>query len=169
MSATFVKVGHIGKSHGLKGELKITVEDAYFDDLVDIDSLLVAVGGQYVPYFVEYLRGDSLLKLEEVDTREAAALLQHKDVYLPADRVTAIPVAPETTPYEDWIGYTIVDEEWGEVGIINGIMDLPQHYLAEVNHQGKAVYIPLHPDLIIAVDAAQKAVLMLLPEGLLEL
>jgi ribosomal 30S subunit maturation factor RimM len=44
MSTTFVKVGRIGKTHGLKGELKITIDDPYFDDLMGVDSLLVAVG-----------------------------------------------------------------------------------------------------------------------------
>lgn len=169
MSATFVKVGRIGKTHGLKGELKITIDDPYFDDVMGVDSLLVAVGGQYVPYFVQYLRSDSLLKLEDVESREAGALLQHKDVYLPADRVSAAPLEEEDVPFEEWLGFTIADVEWGDVGTIDAIMDLPQHYLAEVSHQGKPVYIPMHPNLILEVQLDTRRVVMQLPEGLLEL
>jgi 16S rRNA processing protein RimM len=48
-------------------------------------------------------------------------------------------------------------------------MDLPQHYLAEVSYQGKPVYIPMHPDLILEVQLDTRRVVMQLPEGLLEL
>ena len=169
MSEDFIKVGRIGRVHGLRGELKFSAEEDYIEDIIKAQSFLVRLGGQYIPYFVEYLRTTSLLKLEEVDDKELATLLQHKDVFLPATSIEQI-VEPEAdTPYEDWIGYTIVDEKLGELGKITAIVDLPQHYLAEVLHGEKTIVIPLHDDLIVGLDVERKALLMELPEGILEL
>jgi 16S rRNA processing protein RimM len=169
MSENFVKVGRLGRVHGLKGELKFSIEEAYLEDTINAKSLLIHLGGQYIPYFVEYLRKSSLLKLEEVGDKEMAQLLQHKDVFLPASAISeAVEEVPDN-PYSHWVGYKIVDEEKGELGEIQAIIDLPQHYLAEIAYEGKTVAIPLHDDLILGLDPEGKAVLMQLPEGLLDL
>lgn len=171
MNKALVKVGRLGKAHGLKGEIKVKIEDAFFDDLVSSDSLLIEISGQYIPYFVDAWRSDgALLKLEEVDDKEAAFLLQQKDIYLPEDKISE-PDTPtdEGTPFDHWINWTIQDSEIGKVGQIDDVVDLPQHYLAEVNINGNTVMIPLHEDLIESVDEKAKLITMNLPEGLLEL
>lgn len=171
MKKALVKVARLGRAHGLKGEIKIKIEEAYFDDLISSESLLVEISGQHIPYFVEAWRSDgALVKLEEVDEKEAAALLQQKDVYLPESQLSEVEVvSTEGTPYDHWEGWTIEDEEAGVIGTIAGIVDLPQHYLAEVDYQGKIVMIPLHEDLIKVADSQSKRVTMNLPEGLLGL
>lgn len=169
MSETFVKVGRIGRVHGLKGELKFSIEEDYEEDAVEAKSFLLQIGGQYIPYFVEYLRKSSLLKLEDVNDKEMAQLLQHKDVFLPASVISEIVEEEPDNPYADWVGYKIVDEERGLLGEILAVMDLPQHYLAEIQYEDRTVVIPLHDDLILGIDPVEKAVLMQLPEGLLDL
>lgn len=171
MKKALVKVGRLGRAHGLKGEIKIKIEDAYFDDLLESESLLIEISGQHIPYFVEAWRsGGTLVKLEDVDEKEAASLLQQKDIYLPKDQLpeTEVP-SDEGTPYDHWVGWTIEEEEKGIIGTIAGVVDLPQHYLAEVDYHGKLVMIPLHEDLIQQADTQAKRITMSLPEGLLEL
>ncbi|MEL6832529.1 MAG: ribosome maturation factor RimM [Bacteroidota bacterium] len=171
MRKGLVKVGRLGKTHGLQGELKVSLEDQYFDEVVELDSLLVNIGGQPIPYFVEAWRsGGNLVKLEEVDSKESAALLQQKDLMVAENQVSAVSEAPEgITPFDSYINWTIEDATIGLIGTINSIVDLPQHYLAEVAHAGKVVMIPLHEDLISTVDDKQQKILMELPEGLLDL
>jgi 16S rRNA processing protein RimM len=170
MIGEVVKIGRIGRTHGFKGELKISVEEAYQQDALACKSLLVAIGGQYIPHFVQYLRGTTnmLLKLEEVNDKEAASVFQQKDLYLRANQVTVAPEEEEDS-LADWIGLTIVDEHLGVIGPITDVFDLPQQFLAEVSYQAKTVMIPLHEDLILAVDPEKGEILMDLPEGLLEL
>lgn len=169
MSENFIKVGRIGRVHGFKGELKFNADEEYLEDIIHAKSFLIHLGGQYIPYFVEYLRKSSLLKLEAVDDKEIAQLLQHKEVFLPASVIREAVEEVSDNPYADWIGYKIVDEERGELGEISEVIDLPQHYLAEIEYEGKTVAIPLHEDLILGLDPEGKAVLMQLPEGLLDL
>lgn len=171
MNKAIVKVGRLGRSHGLLGEIKVRIEDQYLDDVLSADSLLVEISGQHIPYFVEAWRsGGALLKLEEVDNKETATLLQHKDIYFPEHQLSqASSPVEDTTPYDQWISWTIYDVEMGQIGTISGIVDLPEHYLAEVEYQGKIVMIPLHKNLITKSTVAKKELWMDLPAGLLEL
>lgn len=171
MNKALVKIGRLGRTHGLQGEIKVRIEDQYLDDVLAADSLLIEISGQYIPYFVAAWRSEGLLvKLEEVDDKETAALLQQKDIYFPEQQLSeASPSVEQITPYDQWIGWAIHDAEVGPIGNIASIIDLPQHYLAEVNYQGKMVMIPLHENLITKTDPDQNKVWMELPAGLLDL
>ena len=165
------KVGKIGRPHGLHGELKVSIDDLYFEDVVQQDSLLIAVGNQYIPHFVEAWRsGGNLVKLEEIDDKESAQMLQQRDIYLPAHLLTIkAEDLPAANPFVQYLGYLVYDTEIGAIGKIQEIVDLPEHYLAEVDYQGKAIMIPLHSDLIEGIDVSEQVLLMDLPEGLFEL
>jgi 16S rRNA processing protein RimM len=171
MKDELTKVGKIGRPHGLRGELKVGIDEMYFQDVIQQDSLLIAVGNQYIPHFVEAWRsGGNLVKLEEIDDKESAQMLQQRDIYLPAHLLT-IPTEdiPDDNPFEQYLGYLITDTEIGPIGKIQEIIDLPEHYLAEVSYKGKSIMIPMHTDLIEEVHEQEQVLLMDLPEGLLEL
>lgn len=171
MKDEMTKVGKIGRPHGLRGELKVNIDDLYFEDVVQQDSLLIAVGNQYIPHFVEAWRsGGNLVKLEEIDDKESAQMLQQRDIYLPAHLLTiAAEDIPDDNPFVQYLGYLIKDTEIGTIGKIQEIVDLPEHYLAEVSYKGKPIMIPLHTDLIEEIDEKKQVLLMDLPEGLFEL
>ena len=166
-----VKVGRIGRPHGLRGELKVSLEEAYFEDVVQRDSLLVSVGSQHVPYFVEAWRsGGNLVKFEEVDDKEGARLLQQRELYVYADQLSVPVEEPDADhPFLTYVGYVIEDEDLGPIGTIRAIMDLPDHYLAEVEYEGREIMIPLHADLIERANETDRVLTMNLPEGLLGL
>jgi len=78
------KIGRLGKPHGVKGEITFHFQDDVFDR-VDADYLIIEVDGILVPFFIEEYRFRSdevaLLKLEDIDTQEAARQLTNSDVY----------------------------------------------------------------------------------------
>jgi len=166
-----VKIGRIGKTHGVKGELKISVEDRYYDDAFMVESFILKLGGQPLPHFIKYLRGDRtlLLKLEGVDDKETASALQFIDIFLPKASVSeANAKFEDQIVFLSWVGYTVLDETMGNIGEIDFVYELPEHYLAELIIEHKTVIIPLHFDLIKEVDDKEKTVLMSLPEGILD-
>ena len=63
------KIGKLGKTHGVKGELSFLFDDDVFDR-VDADYLVLDLDGILVPFFIEEyrFRSDSnvILKLEGV-------------------------------------------------------------------------------------------------------
>jgi 16S rRNA processing protein RimM len=169
MRQDLVVIGKLGKPHGLKGELKVGVEPAYEDALLESDILFVQLGSQVIPHFIEYVRGGGsmLIKLEEVDDQVTASLLQHKPVLLPADQLPAEDT--EAYPLPPWEGFILEDEARGTIGPIRELIEMPQQILAAADYEGREVLIPLHEDLILSVDPGQKHILLRLPEGLLDL
>ena len=163
-----IEIGWVGRPHGLKGEIKVHVAEFYEDDLFEAAS--VHIGEPPVPYFLEHIRagGSVVVKIEDLDDREAVALLSKRPLYLMDSQVSAREV-PEETPFDALIGYSIEAEGYPTLGPITGIMDLPSHHLAELNFEGREVLIPLHENLIVGVDESSKVLEMALPEGLLDL
>ena len=162
-----VEIGWMGKAHGLKGEIKARVAEFYEEDLFKADSL--HIGDPAVPYFIESIRagGAIILKLENFDDRAAVSLLSGKPLYLMQQQVRDTE-AEVGTVFDALIGYSIEAEGYPRLGPITGIMDLPEHYLAELQHDGKEVLIPLHENLILGVEEEGQILRMALPDGLID-
>ena len=91
------KIGRLGKTHGVKGEISFLFDDDVFDR-VDADYLVLQVEGILIPFFMEEYRFRSdtvaLVKFCDVDTQQRAAELTGCDVYFP--RALAADAAPES-------------------------------------------------------------------------
>jgi 16S rRNA processing protein RimM len=161
-----IPIGKTGKPHGIKGELKLWVEAEYEDDLLKAPA--VFIGGR--PFFVQQLRagGGLILKIEGVDSREAAQLLANQKLELRAEDVAEV-ADTAADPILDLVGFELYDSELGRVGVIAEVIDMPQQYLAVVEYQQKEVLVPLHEDLIQSVDPEAGRITLQLPEGLLDL
>lgn len=175
MSIEIIPIGKTNKTHGVDGTLRITIDEAFLDDFVEAEVVFLETGGQPVPFFIEdRWGGDPLyLKLEEIDSREAARPLTNRVLSLRSEDVR-IPSADSggeagSGAFAKWLGYTIVDRELGKIGAIDAITELPQQFLANLTYRDQEVMIPLHQDLILQVDHSRKTVTMDLPAGLLEL
>jgi len=170
---TFVQIGRSLKAHGLKGELKLNIEELYLDDLFEMNALFIEVKGQKIPYFIEELQEGNMLivRLEEVASRTAAEQLAHKAIYLRREDITVTEAEMQSggLQYKHLEGYMIVDATLGEIALIDEVAEFPQQEMAYINYQGKVHLIPMHPTMMDREDAAEKKIYMDLPEGLLEL
>ena len=164
----FVEIGRTGRPHGVKGELKVHIEEVYQEDFERAGAVLI--GTPPVPYFIQRRTGGGAprIKLETFDSREAVSLLSNRDIFLPEDQIT-VEVSEEDTPWDVVLGYTIQTENYPELGPIEAIVDLPEHYLAEITHDERTVLIPLHDDLVLGVDQDNRRLQMELPDGLLDI
>ena len=162
-----IEIGWTGKAHGLKGEIKLRIQEFYEEDLLGAKSMLI--GDPAIPYFLESLRagGSIIAKFENLDSREQVSLLSNKPIWLLASQVVATNEGEDLTPWDPIIGFTIKAEGYPELGPITGIMDMPEHHLAELTHEGKSILVPLHEDLVLSLDEKAETMTMVLPEGLL--
>ena len=80
----YVKVGHTKKPHGIKGELKIVIEDAFLEDVLEASVIFLEIGAGMVPCFPASYRdvGSLLIKFDGMDDREAIAPMVGRPVYL---------------------------------------------------------------------------------------
>jgi 16S rRNA processing protein RimM len=163
-----IEIGRVGRPHGLKGEVKVHVEDHFEDDL--LNASVVLIGDPPVPYFLAMARGGGslILRFEELDKREEVMLLSNKTIYLKTDEVSEPELPPSDNPFTHLVGYSITAEGYETLGPIKEVVDMPQHYLALIERNGAEYYIPLHEDLIEGEDEAAKILRMELPEGLAE-
>lgn len=164
------RIGSVLKTKGLKGEMQMYVD---FDNLADIEfnALFIQIGGKLAPFFVESIKylhnGQAYLYLEDVDTIEKAAALVKKDIYLP-NKLKPVKGEEDFTLY-DLEGFTVVDEDEGELGQITDIHEYPQQLVAAVTYKGCEVLFPLNEDIIVGIDVVKEILTVDLPEGLLDI
>ena len=161
------KIGRIGKSHGVHGEVTLQFEDDVFDR-VDADYLVLDVDGLLVPFFIEEYRFRSdttaLMKFEDVDTQQRARELTNCDVYFPRDLIDD---ADEELCWSHFIGFDLIDEMTSRsIGHIVHVDDQTTNILFELN-DGRL--IPAAEELIASIDKQSHTICMTLPEGLLDL
>ena len=74
MDNDFIEIGYTQKAHGVKGEIKIFIEEAFLDELEHLEVLFLNVRGRILPYFIEEKRGTGnyIIKFEDVNSKEAA-------------------------------------------------------------------------------------------------
>ena len=69
-----------------------------------------------------------------------------------------------------WEGWTVVDDELGEVGCVEGVIDKPLQPLLELRlADGTQALVPVVDEIVYEVDVAQLLVRTRLPKGLLDL
>lgn len=161
------RIGRLGKTHGVKGEVSLQFDDDIFDR-VDADYLVLELDGILVPFFIEEYRFRSdtvaLIKFEDVDTQQRANELTGCDVYFP--RALAADDEGEVS-LSLLVGFDLVEANGGRViGRIAAIDDTTANLLFELE-DGRL--IPANDDLIRDIDTKRKTIKMEIPEGLLEL
>lgn len=166
------KIGTIGKSHGVRGEVSLHFDDDVFDR-VDADYLVLDVDGILVPFFMEEYRFRSnetaLVKFEDIDTQDRARSLTGCDVYFPRTLADSAETGQMSLP--EIVGYTVVDAASGNIiGTLDGIDDTTENILFEITSSGGSeILVPVNPDWIAGIDAVERRVVMTLPDGLLDL
>ncbi len=169
----YVQIGFTRKTHGIQGELKIAIEPPFEDLFFEVERVFLEIKGIKQPFFIKSIRGGNALivAFDDVNSREQAALLQSRPVFLPEAEIpdTLLSLLEERSPYEEWVGYWLIDQQIGSVGPIQAVIEMPQQWMAVVAYQGREVLVPLVPAFITAVDSAERRLMMDLPEGLLTL
>lgn len=164
------RIGRIGKSHGVRGEVLMHIDDDVFDR-TDADYLVLDIDGILVPFYMEEYRFRSdttvLMKFCDIDTIDQARQLTGVDVYFPRCKAES---DTEALSWPSIVGYTLTDQRTGlVVGRITAIDDSTINTLFEVERpDGTSVLIPAATDLITAIDPEKRDICVAVPEGLIE-
>lgn len=168
--AEYFKIGKLVAVHGLKGELLLKHELGKKTSLKNLQAIFIEdKKDSFLPWFVESAKikseEETYLKLEGIDTREAAAKLAQKEVWLPETDFKKF--VAKTAPVS-LLGYTIINES-EPIGEILEIIEQPHQLLCRLEIKGKEVLIPLHENTLQKIDHRKKQILVQLPEGLLDI
>ena len=166
------QLGHITKTHGVSGELVLFLDVDEPTEYADLESVLLEVKGELIPYFIESIaivKGSrAIVAFEDVDTIEQAERLINCGAFLPLNELE--PITDETRFYfHEIVGFQVIDQEAGELGTVRGVYAMNAQDLIAMDYQGKEVLIPINSEIVRTVDRVNQKLNVALPEGLLEI
>jgi 16S rRNA processing protein RimM len=163
------KIGRIGKTHGVRGEVTMQFTDDIFDT-ADADYLVLDIDGILVPFFIDEYRfkNDSvaIMKFTDIDTPQQAQTLTDCNVFFPRS------IAADTSEdisLSQIIGFKLMDAGTGNtVGTITAIDDSTINTLFEVKGEdGTELLIPASEELITDINPDTQTLTTVIPAGLL--
>jgi 16S rRNA processing protein RimM len=166
----YFKAGKLVAVHGLKGELIFKHELGKKTSLKELKAIFIEERkNSFLPWFIESAKAKSanevVLKLETINTREAAAKLSQKEVWLAEEdfKKHAAKSAPANL-----LGYTIINDK-ERLSEILEVIEQPHQLLCRIELNQKEVLIPLNESFLKKIDHKKKEVIVELPEGLIDI
>ena len=161
---SLISIGYISRPHSYKGDVQLTLERKIVPLKRD-DFLFIKIQGQFIPYKMIGIKGkddEPILTLEFIDTFDKTDELIAKEVFTDKE---VLPEESELT----FIGFQVIDKYLGAIGIVQDIVEMPQQLMLLVPYNGELKYIPLVDDFIDYISPEDKEIVLILPDGLLEI
>jgi len=170
LCAVMIRIGKIVATHGLNGSLIMTHVAGSSNWLKKGHVLMVEMQkGSFIPYFVAQCKaatpGEYHLNIEDITTQVQAKKLVTKPVYV--DEALLAGLERESPLL--WIGFTVSDEHYGNIGAIEDVMQTGKQWIGKVRYKDNEALIPLVEATLIGIDIKARILKTTLPEGLLEL
>jgi 16S rRNA processing protein RimM len=165
----YLQIGKIVNTHGVRGEMKLiplTDDPTRFDEL---DWVYVEKDGmhKYSIESVKYFKNSVILKLEGIDTPEAAA--SFKEHFVLVDRQNAVKLPEDTFFICDILGSRVYDENGSELGILHDVLQTGSNDVYVVKGGlGREILIPALKSVVRNVSPQQKRIDVIVPKGLLD-
>lgn len=163
-------VGRIVKTHGIKGEVTLRIDNDDFDDIEELNYFLLDLNDKLIPFFIEnigYHSNKSFILFQDINTLEAASQLVGKAAYLPLD---LLPEREGSDFYShEVIDFVVIDDEKGELGKVKDIIEYPTQSLIQIIKDDKEILIPIHEDIVKNVDREGKKIYIKAPSGLIDM
>ncbi|MGV3505183.1 MAG: ribosome maturation factor RimM [Adhaeribacter sp.] len=165
------QLGYIVRTHGVKGQVVAFFDVDYPEDYEELESVFLLLGGKLVPFFIDSLElqpdGRIIIRFEDVASIAEAEKLKGTPLYLPLNNLPEL--GEDQFYYHEVIGYQVVDQTLGELGIIKDVYEMPHQDLMGMEYKGVEVLIPLQDELILRADKKEQKLYVNLPEGLVDI
>jgi len=166
-------IGRINKAFGLKGFVKVSFEAFFLEFIQELKIVFLENKGEHVPYFIEAIeqrKNDTLIRFEDINTKEGAMTLNTKHVYVDITKFKGLEDSiKDENYYGDLVGLDaiLVNDDKLNIGKIEEILYNERQDLAQVTYKGVEMLIPLHDDTLVEFD--DKEAHFNLPEGYIEI
>ncbi|MBL7697848.1 MAG: 16S rRNA processing protein RimM [Chitinophagaceae bacterium] len=166
----YCSIGKFVATFGLNGEIVLKHHLGKKTSLKDLETLYIEKNkDELLPYFIQSAKikneDEVFVKIEGINTKEAARTLVQKQVWLTEDVFQKY--AGKSAPIS-LLGYHIIHEN-NDLGEILEVIEQPHQVLCRINLEGKDALIPVHKETLQKIDKKAKRVLVDLPDGLLDI
>ncbi len=166
----FVVIGQIGKPHGLKGEVKLSLLTDFPERFEENDKFLIRFPDEHTEWksaaAYRWQGNHLLIRFEGTDSREAAEKLRGTTVEIER---SACHELPEGEFYiADLIGLQVRTEQGVRIGVLKDVMQQGAQDLYIVQDGAKEVLIPAVREFIKKIDLETGEIVIDPIEGLLD-
>ncbi|OPZ48852.1 MAG: Ribosome maturation factor RimM [Bacteroidetes bacterium ADurb.BinA104] len=165
-----VRLGTILKSHGVNGEMALSVPPG-LDWSDDPDYLVCMMDGIPVPFYPDSIRGKSstvvLVKFQDYDNVDDISRFMGVTVYMPREYL--VEHDSDELLWERFLGWQVSDTAAGPLGVIKAVDESTPNVLFLVVDGSRERVIPANPVWITQVDKNERTLRYNLPEGLADL
>ena len=167
---TLLQIAKVLKSNGTDGGILLGFRDIAPEDIDLKEPVFIYFDGLPVPFFIDsFTRKGSnkaIVKLADMASLEDAEEIVGQAVYVDESTIEGYD-DDDDFGFEDLEGWTFINNGV-PAGTVSGFEDIPGNpCLYVTKDDGEEVMVPLHEDLLEAIDAENQEVRMNLPEGLL--
>jgi 16S rRNA processing protein RimM len=162
--------GKVIKTHGLDGELSIRIDADDPEAYADIEFLFIERNKKLIPFYLtafKLLENKAYIALEDINHIDEARKFVGAMLFLPLEYLPKL--TGNKFYFHEVTGFMIVDKSFGEVGLINTVLEYPNQALFQVFFKEKEVLIPIQDEIILSVDRKGKTILIDAPEGLIDM
>lgn len=162
-------LGKVTKPWGVKGQMVLFLDVDAPEEYAGLDSAFVEIKGKLVPHFfhIDQLNGNkAVVTFEEISAEQATAL-SGRELYLPLNLLPKL--EGNKFYFHEVLGFRVIDEEKGDIGTLEQVIEYPAQPLFQVMKNGVEVLIPVIDEVIKKVDRGQKIIHIAAPKGLIDL
>lgn len=163
------QLGEVIKTHGLNGEVNISLEVDFPDEYQNLESVFLEQQGKLVPFFIDTIQinnNRALVKFDDIDSLDDAKDIVKAKLYLP---LSSLPELEKGQYYfHDLIDCEVFENNM-KLGIVKEVIDLNGNQLLAIDADSKEILIPLKDEILTNVDTPNKRLEVSLPDGLLDI
>lgn len=167
---SYLRVGVIASTHGLKGEVKVfpTTDDP--ERFRDLKQVLLDTGNEYKSLNVagvKFFKNQVILKFREFNDINEVEQYKGKDLLVTRDQ--AVPLKENENFITDLIDMEVYTDKGERLGTLTDVLKTGANdvYVVETE-AGKEVLLPAIPPCILKVDIEEARMTVHILEGLLE-
>ena len=170
----YLAVGRLRKPHGLKGEFTVF---PLTDDPAEVFRpgrrlVRLAIDGTVVGEPLEVERGKAyhrewLVKFRGMASRGELDSLRGQFLGVASDELP--PPAMDEVYLHELEGYAVRGEDGTPIGLVSGMYELPAGLTLEVQGPKREFLLPFRKEFVRAVLRPERALVVALPEGMLDL
>ncbi len=164
-------LGKILKPFASKGALLVHLDVDTPEDYLEMESVFVLMNGKLIPFLIKDIdlkhNNKAVITFPDIDTVDQADILAGCDLYQPLSMLK--PLSGNRFYYHEVKGYEVNDKTYGNIGVVNEVLEYPHQAVLSISFKSKEILIPITEETIIGIDRDKKTLFTDAPEGLIEL
>ncbi len=160
-----IEIGQVTKPWGVCGEVKIRTVTDVPERFQSLEGVYLHDGSHTPEWYriesVKQLKGAVSVKLETIDSPEAAEGLRGFEVSVPESE--RAPLGEDEYYIYDLVGLSVIDADGQPVGVLTKVYQGAAHDVLEVDVDGVPVLIPSVKEYVLKVDLEAGQVMVRLP------